>query len=66
MRKYYVLVDTLGMVYSGDNPFKAGNIFNEYCWRAEQSTGNSAGENVVMLVGGKVLRTHVGYNNSNE
>jgi hypothetical protein len=66
MRKYYVLVDTVGMVYSGNNPFNAHNIFKEYCWRAEQPTGNSAGENVVMLVGGKVLRTHVGYNNSNE
>ena len=66
MRNYQVIVGNIGKVYDGSNEFSACQTYDEYVILSEQSSGRASGEDVALLLNDKIVREHVGYNNSNE
>ena len=65
-RNYQVIVGNIGKVYDGGNEYEACTIFDDYALMSEQAVGSAAGEDVVLMMGEKILRELIGYNKSNE
>jgi len=66
MRNYQVIVGNVGKVYDGSNEFVACQTYDEYVILSEQAAGRASGEDVTLILGDKIVREHVGFNNSNE
>ena len=66
MRTYRVVVGNIGTIYIGGNEYEACTIFDEYALMSEQAVGSGAGEDVILMMGEKILRELTGYNKSNE
>ena len=67
MRTYEVLVGNIGVVYAGGDEFRACQEWD--AWVAASisgSSGKASGEDVVLMMGERILREYVGYNNQNE
>ncbi len=66
-RNYKVIVGDAGIVYSGGSEFEACKKYDECVFTSNKANRKTSGEDVTLyLMDGRVLRKHVGYNNSNK
>jgi len=57
---FEVIVGNIGAVYRGTNGFDATVAYNRYVGVSKRGEGRAAGESVIMMRGGEIVREHAG------
>ena len=60
MSRYLVIAANLGVVHEGSCPIQANAAWGEYKRQSVANYGRVAGETIVMLKGGDLIREHIG------
>ena len=61
--KYEVVVGNIGRVYNGDVEARALIIYDTYVSQSRRRQGRAAGESVVIIADGDIIKEHVGEDN---
>lgn len=60
MPKFDVVVGNIGNVYSGGDYRQAIDVFKNYKIQSQANCGRAAGESVVLMEDGEILKEHTG------